>query len=100
MTLTLEQLTKDITNIDIDDILSCWQWRVAEMKAVVTISCLGDIFLLGHDDAVYWLQAESGDLTKVAASLEQYQQLLHDEEKIDNWFLPLLVEKLLVAGKL
>lgn len=100
MTLTLEQLTKDITNVDIEDILSCWQWRVAGMKAVVTISCLGDIFLLGNDDNIYWLQTDAGDLTKIANSLEQYQQFLNDEEKIDNWFLPLLVEKLLTADKI
>jgi hypothetical protein len=100
MILTLEQLTKDITSVDIEDILSCWQWRVVDMKAVVTISCLGDIFLLGNDNNIYWLQTDTGDLTKIANSLEQYQQFLNDEEKIDNWFLPLLVEKLLTAGKI
>ena len=99
MELTLKQLTKDITNVDLDDILLCWQWRLAGMKGVVTISALGDIFLLGDDDAIYWLQTESGDLTKVADTLEQYQHFLGNEEKVDNWFLPLLVGKLLAAGK-
>src|SRR4030095_2408916 len=99
MTPSLEQLTKDITNVDIDDILSCWQWRLTDMQTVVTISCLGDIFLLGNDAAVYWLQTDCGDLTKVADTLKQYQKFLADEEKTDNWFLPLLIEKLLAAGK-
>ncbi len=99
MKSALEQLTKDITIVDIEDILSCWQWRVAEMKAVVTISCLGDIFLLGHDDNIYWLQTDRGDLTKIANSFEEYQTLLSDEVNIDNWFLPSLVEKLIIAGK-
>ena len=44
MTFTLQQLTKDIVNVDVADILSCWQWRLTEMQAIVTISCLGDIF--------------------------------------------------------
>lgn len=100
MTLTFEQLTKDITAIDLDDILSCWQWRLADMKAVVTVSTLGDIFLIGQDDAVYWLQTDCGDLTKVAETLEEYEQFLGDEENIDNWFLPLLIENLLASGKL
>ncbi|MBE7170311.1 MAG: DUF1851 domain-containing protein [Williamsia sp.] len=99
MELTLEQLTKDISNVDLEDILSCWQWQLAGMQAVITISALGDIFLLGHDSAVYWLQADAGDLTKVAESLEQYKHFLCDDEKIDNWFLPSLVEKLITAGK-
>ncbi len=69
------------------------------MKGVVSISVLGDIFLLGNNDAVYWLQTDSGDLTKVADTLEQYEQFLNDEEKVDNWYLPSLVEKLLAVGK-
>jgi len=69
------------------------------MQAVVTISNLGDLFLLGDDNAIYWLQTDSGELTKVADNLEQYQQFLADEEKIDNWFLPSLIEELMTAGK-
>lgn len=99
MTLTLEQLTKDTASVDLNDILSCWQWRLGDMQAVVTISSLGDLFLLGKDNAVYWLQTDGGDLAKVAEDLQQYQQYLTDEDKIDNWFLPLLVEQLLDAGK-
>jgi len=99
MTLTLKELTKEIEKIDVDDILSCWQWLLADMKVVITISVLGDLFLLGQDQAIYWLQTDSGDLTKVADNLQQYQNYLSDDEKLDNWFLPLLVEKLIVAGK-
>src|SRR6476660_4195732 len=99
MTLTLKELTKEIEKIDVDDILSCWQWLLADMKVVITISVLGDLFLLGKDQAIYWLQTDSGELTKVADNLQQYQNYLSDDEKLDNWFLPLLVEKLIVAGK-
>lgn len=99
MTLTLQELTKDIKNVDIDDILSCWQWRLGDIKAVVIISLLGDLFLLGQDNAVYWLQTDSGDLTKIADSPEQYQQFLTDEDKVNDWFLPVLVEQLITAGK-
>jgi len=99
MTHSLQHLIKDITNVDIDDFLSCWQWRLIDIRGVVTISCLGDLFLLGQDNAVYWLQTDSGDLTKISDDLEQYQLYLTDNDKIDNWFLPLLIEKLISAGK-
>ncbi|MES2777766.1 MAG: T6SS immunity protein Tdi1 domain-containing protein [Bacteroidota bacterium] len=99
MTLTLKELTKDIDKVDVDDILSCWHWLIADMKAVVTISVLGDIFLLGNDGVIYWLQTDSGELTKAANSLQEYQNYLYDDDQIDNWFLPLLVEKLIAAGK-
>ncbi len=99
MTLTLGQLAKDITNVDIDDIFSCWQWHLGEMKSLLTISLLGDLFLLGNDEAVYWLQTDTGVLTKIAGDLEQYHEFLTDEDKIDHWFLPLLIEKLLNSEK-
>lgn len=99
MTLTFQELAKDITNIDVDDILSCWHWKVADMKAICTMSCLGDLFLIGQDDAVYWLQTDNGELSKVAEDFQQFQAFLNDEDKIDNWFLPLLVKELITAGK-
>jgi len=99
MTLTINQLTKDISSINIEDILSCWTWKTAGMKTVALVSVLGDLFLVGEDDAVYWLQTDGGDLKKVADSLQQFEQYLDDEEKVDNWFLPLLVEQLITAGK-
>ncbi|MCM5530643.1 T6SS immunity protein Tdi1 domain-containing protein [Parasegetibacter sp. NRK P23] len=99
MRLSLAQLTKDIANANLEDFLSCWRWLVTDMKAVVTISCLGDMFFLGKDDNVYWLQTENGELTKIASSLEEYQLFLDDEVKLDDWFLPLLIEKLIDSGK-
>ena len=99
MTLTFDDLAKDITNIDVEDILSFWQWRVTEMKAICTMSCFGDLFLIGEDDGVHWLQTDTGDLTQVSETFEQFKGYLCDEEKIDNWFLPLFVEKLVAAGK-
>ncbi|MGB8193711.1 MAG: T6SS immunity protein Tdi1 domain-containing protein [Chitinophagaceae bacterium] len=99
MELTSEQLVKDISKVNVEDILSCWQWRLSGMKAVITVSCMGDVFLLGDDDAVYWLQTGWGELTKVADELQQYEQFLTQQEKIGNWFRPVLVEKLLTAGK-
>ncbi len=99
MTLEEQGLTKDISSIDVEEILSCWQWRIGEMQTIIAISCLGDLFLLGKDKAVYWLQTDSGDLTKIADNIEQYQEFLTDQVNTDNWFLPLLIIKLLNAGK-
>lgn len=99
MTLIINQPTKDIFTVDIDDILSCWTWKTTGMKAVAAISVLGDLFLVGNDDAVYWLQTDGGKLTKVAENLRQFEQYLGDEEEIDYRFLPSLVEQLIIADK-
>ncbi|MBN9386313.1 MAG: DUF1851 domain-containing protein [Chitinophagaceae bacterium] len=99
MNYTLQDLTIDFQDIDLEDICSCWQWRLSTLKNLVLISKMGDMFLLGKDDGVYWLQTDSGELTKIAQSLDHFEQLLADEANIDNWFLPLLLEDLIVAGK-
>ena len=99
MALTFKDIAKDITNINVEDILSCWQWKVADMKAICTMSCLGDLFLIGQDDAVYWLKTDDGELSKVAEDFQQFKEFLNHEDKIDNWFLPVLVEKLSVTSE-
>jgi hypothetical protein len=95
----LEQLTKDISSVDLDGILSCWRWCIADIQAVITISALGDIFFIGKDGAVYWLQTDSGEFTKTAENMQEFQEFLKDEQKVDNWFLPSLIDQLLTAGK-
>jgi hypothetical protein len=99
MTLTINHLTKDISSVDFEDILSCWTWKTADMKTVTAISVLGDLFFVGEDNAIYWLQTDGGELTKVAEDLKEFEQFLRDEEKVDEWFLPHLVEQLIKAGK-
>ncbi len=99
MRLNIQQLTKDLSQIDLDDIVSAWNWKLVDMKAIAIISCLGDIFLVGNDNSINWLQTDSGELTKIAKDLEQFEHFLDDADNVDNWFLPSLIEKLIQAGK-
>lgn len=98
MRLILQDLIKDISKADLEDICSCWQWRLTDQKSVVLISSIGDIFLLSKDETINWLETGTGELTKVADSLEQFEQLLKDEANIDYWFLETVVEQLIASG--
>lgn len=69
------------------------------MQAVITVSLLGDIFLMGNDSKIYWLQTDTGEMTQIAESYEQYQDFLNKDENIENWFAQALVEKLITEGK-
>jgi hypothetical protein len=99
MDFEMQNLIVDIQNIDPEDICSCWQWRLQGQKGIILISKLGDMFMQGEDDCIYWLQTDSGDLTKVADSIEHFEHLLSFDENLDNWFLPGLVERLVQSGK-
>jgi hypothetical protein len=87
-------------DVDLEDICSCWQWRLRGPKRLVLISKLGDLFLIGNDECIYWLHTDSGDLTRIADNLEHFEQLLQKDENLDQWFLPSLLDKLANAGKI
>jgi hypothetical protein len=99
MTLTLNELTKDISTVDSNEILSDWKWKVADAKEVIVVTVLGDLFFLGQDSGIYWLKTDCGEVNKVAEDIHQFGLYLNNENKVDEWFLPLLVEKIMKAGK-
>lgn len=94
-----EDLTVDPEHLDVEDICSAWQWRIREQKSLMLVSKMGDVFFLGKDEGIYWLRTDTGDLQKVAENLNQFEFLLGQEENLDNWFLPDLIEQLETAGK-
>ena len=99
MTIQFQQLIKNINNIDLDDICSSWQWCQGDQKSIALVSCVGDIFLFGNDDTIDWLDTSVGQLKQVATNLEEFEQLLNQEQNIDNWFLATIVEQLIINGK-
>ncbi len=91
-------LIKDINKIDVEDICSDWKWLLDNQKEVILVSAIGDMFLLGKDEAIYWLETGTGDLTFVAENLDEFQKLLTQEDVIDSWFLPQLIDQLVGQG--
>ncbi len=92
----IKDLIIDIDGIDTDDLCDSWQWCLAEMNKVFIISKMGDMFLIGKGEQIYWLQVDSGGvLSKIADSLVEFEELLSIYDNIDNWFLPGLVDQLL-----
>jgi hypothetical protein len=98
MHLPLKQLIKNIAKVDESDILSCWLWKLQHDMKIVMISNLGDLFLESKDGSIYWLLSDGEELKRIANDRNKFEKLLNKEENIDNWFLPSLVEKLLLAG--
>lgn len=99
MDFTLDQLTKDISAIDQHDILSDWRWLLPEVRSVLMVTCMGDMFLEDKNGNILFLLYDGGDLEIVAENKTELELHLKDEEKFDNWFLPVLFEKLMMAGK-
>jgi hypothetical protein len=99
MSLDINDLCKNLDKINAKDLLAAWKWRTGEIRSVVLVTLLGDAFFLGNDKAVYWLQTDVGDVTRVAGSLEEFDDMLTDEETVEDWFLTPVLEELYEAGK-
>ena len=99
MNFTFEQLTKDISRIDQNEILSEWRWLLPDVKSVVIVTCMGDMFIEDKNGHILFLLYDGGDLEIVAENKAELELFLNDDEKFDNWFLPLLFEKLIIAEK-
>lgn len=99
MRIDIGQLTKDISTIDQEDILSSWLWLLPDIKDILMITCMGDLFLEAKDGTILFLQYDGGELEIVAENKNELKLFLEDDVRVDNWFLPLLVAKLVAAGK-
>src|ERR1700744_2135374 len=99
MMINALQLIKDISKIDLEDICSDWQWCLQDQQTVILVSAIGDMFLLGKNGSINWLETGTGQLKKIANDIKEFELLLNDEENVDNWFLPGLVEDLITNGK-
>jgi hypothetical protein len=99
MNLLLDDLTIKTTHINMAELCEPWIWLLINIREVIIISKMGDMFLAGDDGSIYWLATDIGALSKVANNRKEFEQLLKDEDNIDHWFLPSMVEKLIGNGK-
>lgn len=77
---------------------SAWAWLLPLLFEPVLASTLGDVFFQQGGPEVFWLNTGTAEITKVASSRTEFQELLRTE-KADEWFMPHLIAQLLEAGK-
>jgi hypothetical protein len=81
------------------ELRSSWAWLMKDEYSPVLFSVLGDVFFkVLSTGEVKWLNAGTGEVQRVASSVEQFRELL-GTEKAEEWFLPGLVEQLHATGK-
>jgi hypothetical protein len=70
-----------------------------DVKSIVIVTSMGDMFIESQNGQILFLSYDGGDLEIVAENRDELQLFLTDNEKLDNWFLPLLFGKLITAEK-
>lgn len=76
-----------------------WGWLINEPFAPILFSILGDMFFEKQSGGIHWLNTGTGEVTRVANSTEEFQQIL-GTDVAEDWFLPHLVEALHAEGKI
>ncbi len=87
------------------DAQAAWRWRLPGPWRIVFSTMFGGLFIETPADGVVWLECPTGDIEPVADTAEALHAFLGGartpawEERIDEWFLPGLLEDLHAAGK-
>ncbi len=75
-----------------------WSWLLGESWQPLLFSAIGDVFLRLPAGTVWWLSTATGSLEQVAGSECEFADLLRGD-RVDEWFLPGLVDALQAMGK-
>ena len=90
--MQFQDVIKDKSKIDTTDICEAWQWLIADQKSVLLVTIFGDLFLVGQNDEINWLDTSAGKLIKVANDVADFKAQLKINDNFDNWFLGWLHE--------
>jgi len=98
MAVSWSMLTFTPADEVIETITESWGWLLCQPYTPLLFSALGDMFFQFDSESVYWLNTGVGEITKVAESVDEFNQKLNTDIA-EEWFLPSLVEDLYLAGK-
>lgn len=98
MRITWNELTVDFQKHGAGDLLRDWRWLLGDSMQLLLVSAIGDMFLTDSAGEVFWLDTGTGQLQKIAASIDQFQQLRQQQENAEQWFIPQLVGDLITSG--
>jgi hypothetical protein len=86
-----------IEDLDLDwqDLLKSWSWRIQGGYTAWFLNCFGDLFC-HQDGKVYRLALDDGSFQKLADSKDEFAK--NDDEQFRDWLLTPLVDDLVDSG--
>ncbi len=96
--MQFKDLIKDKSKIDITDIRESWKWLISNQKDILIVTIFGDLFLIGNNDEINWLETGTGNLTTIANNFEDFKIQLQNQDNYNNWFLNWLHEDIRNSG--
>src|SRR4051812_6312891 len=99
MKASLADLTVNVDAGTASRIIEDWSWLVGTDKKVILVTVIGDLFLKGGDQSIYWLEVGGGKLEKVASNTQDFESKLTDINVVNEWFMIDLTTELLLSDK-
>lgn len=99
MTITLNDLTVNISHLDRTKLLEDWEWLIGANRFPILVTALGDAFLQDAETGeITLLSAGPGEIQDVCDDVESFRSLLADQEFVSEHFVPGVIVKLRDAG--
>ncbi len=99
MPITMNDLTISPDGVDLNGLLSDWEWAIPEPLRPVLLTAMGDAFAQGESGAVYFIDMVEGTITSVADDGPSFQSLLSDTQFVTDHMFPSRIVQLRNAGK-
>ena len=100
MSITLKDLTVAFDADQRDNLLSEWHWLIGERRLPILIAAVGNAFVQDADGGtVLLLDAGEGSLTQVSESVDEFRNLLNDEDFVRANFHVEVVAEMKLAGR-
>lgn len=99
MQITMNDLTINPAGIDMEALLSEWQWAMPEPVRPVLLTAMGDAFAQGESGAVYFIDMVEGTVHSVANDGPSFQALMSDNQFVTDHMFPARIIQLRNGGK-
>jgi hypothetical protein len=99
MPITMNDLTISPDGVDMNALLSDWEWAMPEPLRPVLLTAMGDAFAQSESGAVYFVDMVEGMITLVADDGPSFQSLLSDRQFVIDHMFPSRIVDLRNAGK-
>ena len=96
--MDVKTLTRNFGNVPLEELLSDWRWLIDDAYSPLLMTAFGDLFLKSETGGVYFLDLVSGEFNRVAATVNEFETLLRNPEKVEEWLMPDLVMSLREQG--
>lgn len=80
-------LTIHLDDLDVQELLADWRWLVPSDYHPIQMNKFGDWFFVAPDGQVIMLDLLDGDLTPIAGTVNEYNQLKKQPDYQTEWFL-------------